>query len=223
MPSVACAWSALSLYIERIRQRSSARSAIFGKSSLIHRPDCPRCLNSHLRPLEELHRAPVVRREGVEHLLRHLVGLVVVGDQLRLVVERIDVRHAAAHVEKDHALGLRREMRRLRRERIVGRRRPRRAARRGCRGARASCRGASGGRCGGSWAAYRLVEVEELIRAQEHARKARPRLIRRQVLFRAKLREVGGEQRGFLRLGRAAVEGEEGELEALGIRRARAS
>jgi len=29
-----------------MRQRSSARSAIFGKSSLIHNPDWQRCLNS---------------------------------------------------------------------------------------------------------------------------------------------------------------------------------
>ena len=70
---------------------------------------------------EKLHLAPVLLREGVEHFLRHLIGRVVVGDELRFVVEGIHMRDAAAHVEKDHALGARREMRGLGRERIVGR------------------------------------------------------------------------------------------------------
>ena len=63
-----------------------------------------------LRPLEIFLDHAVVRREGLQHLLRHLEGLVVVGDQFRLVVERIDVRHAAAHVQEDDPLGTRTEM-----------------------------------------------------------------------------------------------------------------
>ena len=45
-------------------------------------------------------------------------GLAVHGGELRLGVERINVRHAAVHEQKDDALRLRREVRRARRKRV---------------------------------------------------------------------------------------------------------
>ena len=42
----------------------------------------------------------------------------VIRDEFRLGIERIDVRDAAAHVQKDHSLGSGRKVRRLGRERI---------------------------------------------------------------------------------------------------------
>ena len=39
--------------------------------------------------------------------------LAVIGEELRLGIERIDVRNAAAHEQKDHRLGLGRKMRLL--------------------------------------------------------------------------------------------------------------
>ena len=72
-----------------------------------------------LRPLEVLLRRPGCSgRTPRASCCRHLVRLVVVGDQLRLVVERIDVRHAAAHVQEDDPLRPRRKCGGLRRERI---------------------------------------------------------------------------------------------------------
>jgi hypothetical protein len=43
-------------------------------------------------------------------------GLAVVGEEAGLGVERIHVRHAAAHVEEDDALGLGDEVRRARQQ-----------------------------------------------------------------------------------------------------------
>ena len=121
MPSVACAWSALSVYIERMRQRSSARSAMFGKSSLIQSPDWPRCLNSQFGRLKYFTSLRLFCAKASSIFFGTWYGCVVIGEQLRLVVEGIDVRDAAAQVQKDDALRLRREMRRLRRERILRR------------------------------------------------------------------------------------------------------
>jgi membrane protease YdiL (CAAX protease family) len=45
----------------------------------------------------------------------------VVSNQARFVIKRIHVRHAATHVEEDHAFRFRGEMRRLRSERVFGR------------------------------------------------------------------------------------------------------
>ena len=50
--------------------------------------------------------------------LRHRNRLAGIGDELRLGIPRLDVRHPATHVEKDHPLGPRREMRGPRGERI---------------------------------------------------------------------------------------------------------
>src|SRR5207253_6084245 len=46
-------------------------------------------------------------------------GLAVVGRELRLVIERIDVRRRPFHAQEDHALGAGRNVRRLRRERVI--------------------------------------------------------------------------------------------------------
>ena len=66
-----------------------------------------------LRPLEEHVEVPFAALKLVDWN-----GLAGIGKELRLRVPRVDVRHAAAHVEKDDALCLGRKMRRLRCQRI---------------------------------------------------------------------------------------------------------
>jgi hypothetical protein len=51
--------------------------------------------------------------------LRARVGLAVIAIQQRLGIKRVDVRRATLHEQKDDPLGPRREMRRLRSERIL--------------------------------------------------------------------------------------------------------
>ena len=86
-----------------MRHSSSACFATFGNSSEIHRPLLPLGANFHFDPSS--------------FVPGRLAGLVVVCRELRLVVERIDVRRTAAHGQEDDAFREPRKMRRLRRER----------------------------------------------------------------------------------------------------------
>ena len=75
----------------------------------------PAFLELPLWPLQEqLFVAGAIARFGVVE--RH--RLAVIGGELRLRVEGIDVRHAAGHEQEDDVRGLRREVRRLRGERV---------------------------------------------------------------------------------------------------------
>ena len=111
-------------------------------------------LERPLRPFEIFLHHAIVRRERFEHALRHDVGAIVIGEQFRLVIERVDVRHAAAEVDEDDPFGPR--LRNAAASGPADRRPPAapdgvrpRAVRRGCRAAAGSRRRASGSRCGG--------------------------------------------------------------------------
>ncbi len=60
--------------------------------------------------LEEFGRSAIVGCKCLQHDLRHLVGLAMVGKETGLVIERIDVRDAASHVQENHAPRARRKM-----------------------------------------------------------------------------------------------------------------
>ena len=91
-----------------------------GSSSDTPRPILPCCVNlcgvpsSFGTPLMKANRSPLMQRFGAV--------LAVQLDQLRLVVEQIQLRRRAGHVQIDDPLRLGRKMRRLRGERIGGRR-----------------------------------------------------------------------------------------------------
>ena len=63
---------------------------------------------------------PLDEREA--SVLEHLVGtwLHVILNQLRLILEEVLLRRRSRHVQVDDMLGLRRELRGARRERVVG-------------------------------------------------------------------------------------------------------
>src|SRR5215472_17606125 len=99
----ACA--AVSVYIERITQRSSANFDVWGNRLLISRPLAPCLRNSNGdcmrwpigRPLEPTTRSP-------------LIGRSVVPGQRRLRIESIDVARGAVHEQEDGVLRFRREV-----------------------------------------------------------------------------------------------------------------
>ena len=105
-----------SVCIERMTQRSSTCFAISGKSSDAHSPLWPCCAKSQSGFITRFcGLLPVFASAAQIGEIHHLP--VVLGEP-RLVVEGVDVAHAALHEEEDDALRPRREMRRLRRERI---------------------------------------------------------------------------------------------------------
>ena len=100
----------MSVCIERITQMSSMREPMRGKISLTSMPLCPCRSNRNgdrirLPVLRSVRRLPPGKRLAVI-LVEHRLG-----------VEGIDLRHAAIHEQKDHALGLGRKVRGLWRER----------------------------------------------------------------------------------------------------------
>ncbi len=104
----ACGWFGRSVCMPLSRQSLSACFASSGNSSLIHSPLSPRFSNLNGEPMS-LPAAEPAASAGRR--------FAVVGRQLRLVVEGIDVARRAVHAQEDDALGLRGEVRLLRRER----------------------------------------------------------------------------------------------------------
>ena len=105
-------WLIASVTIERMMQMSSATVARCGKIVLISWPLLPQRLKrmlrseaDQLRPLELGDRHALGERLG--HRLAVHLG------QRRLVVERLQVRRAAGHVEIDDPLDLGREVQRM--------------------------------------------------------------------------------------------------------------
>ena len=103
----ASGWAGRSVCMLRMTHSSSACVATSGNSSETHRPLWPCWRNFHGEPSSFAPGDPA----------RPVRGLAVVGRELRLVVERVDVRGRPVHAEEDHALGAGREVRGLRRER----------------------------------------------------------------------------------------------------------
>ena len=111
MNVIAGSWLIASVCIVLMTVMSSTIFAVCGSSSLTHVPDC-----AVLREAE--HRAGH-RQRRLPHRLRDALALADrVGNlralelrELRLVVERLELRRSARLVQEDHALRLRREMR----------------------------------------------------------------------------------------------------------------
>jgi hypothetical protein len=69
-------------------------------------------------PLRPLEKNPLVAGAILDLGMVELDFFANVGRQPRLRIERVDMRHAAGHEQKDHVLGLGRKMPTTRRERI---------------------------------------------------------------------------------------------------------
>ena len=104
-------WLIASVCIERMMQRSSATEPSCGKSSHDLLPGLAELLELMLRP-EAVQLLPL--KLGDRLALGERLGhrLAVHLGQLRLVVERLQMRRPAGHVQPDDALGLRREVQR---------------------------------------------------------------------------------------------------------------
>ena len=112
--SIAEPWIGESAVIECRKAMSSTQVARCGNRSLTHLPHWPYCLNFHFGPTTRPWFFVPAAAEGLDRD-RLAVQLV----QLRLVVERIDLAGTAVHEQEDDALGLRRQRRLLRSERIA--------------------------------------------------------------------------------------------------------
>ena len=114
------------------RQRHGDRAGVHRQRRLevlddvgVHRADHaevvgtpPRCGNRSLTSSPDWPARCELERRAQQRLLRRRLaqvdrgdGLAVVGQELRLVVERVDVRQAAGQEDEDEVLGLRREVR----------------------------------------------------------------------------------------------------------------
>ena len=133
-------WLIASVTIERMMQMSSATVARCGKIALISWPLLPHRSKRMLRSEADQLRA---LKLGDRHALGERLGhrLPVHPGQCRLVVERLQVRRAAGHVEVDDPLDLGSEM-----QRDAPRRSSARAGGAGSRSASGRPRGASSGR-----------------------------------------------------------------------------
>ena len=95
-------WLIASVCIERMMQMSSAIEPMCGKISQISWPDLPNFLNWMLRPeAVELGALKLGDRLALGERLGHRLAVHL--GQLGLVVERLQVRRAAGHVEIDDA------------------------------------------------------------------------------------------------------------------------
>ena len=118
------AWLNWSVCIEWMKQSSSATSARCGTASESQRPALPCCLK--VRGVPSSLGVPEVKAKRLPLVYCVGAGLTVALDQLRLVVEQVEIRRRAGQVDIDHPLRLGGEMRSLGGQRIIDRRRGRR-------------------------------------------------------------------------------------------------
>ena len=174
MPRVAAEWPAESPWTVCRKQNSSTTPPTCSNSSLTILPHSPRGRNLY----------------GEASTLRLPTCLVVVLLELRLVVERVEVREPARHEEDDQVLGLRREVARPGRERVARVRRggdrelaiePQAAGRGEGRGA--AEQGPAVRAVRRPWRATSVgrpsIHVEELVRGEQRPGQAGPGLARR--------------------------------------------
>ena len=115
MKLIAGSWLIASVCMLRMKHISSTILAVYGNSSLTHMPHLPCWANLNFdgaigKPL----LAGGHRRQPLSHADRFGQVLVVPLVHHRLVVVQIHLRRPADHVQIDHLLGLRREMRQIR-------------------------------------------------------------------------------------------------------------
>ena len=110
MNMCAGSWLIASVVIERMMQMSSATEPMCGNSSQISAPHLPNFLKLALRA-EAVQLLPLELRDllALGDALRHRLAVHL--GELRLVVERLQVRRPAGHRQPDDALRLRREVR----------------------------------------------------------------------------------------------------------------
>ena len=88
----------MSVYIERMKQMSSAHSPTCGNSSLTSMPALPYFLNANGERIS----APVLRSVATRAAGQRLAVVLV---EHRLGIEAVDLRQAAVHEQEDDALG----------------------------------------------------------------------------------------------------------------------
>ena len=118
--SIDGSWFGMSVYIERMKQMSSAHSPTCGNSSLTSMPALPYFLNVNGERIS----APVLRSVATDAAGQRLAVILV---EHRLRIEAVDLRQAAVHEQEDDALGARRmiELARIDGAVLQQRRRPR--------------------------------------------------------------------------------------------------
>ena len=116
------AWLNTLVVIVRTTAISSTILAVYGRHSDTQVPALPCCANLRRLPRMQRHLLGEGVHEGEALALEELVGagLAVQAVELGLVVEQLQLAGAAGHEQVDDALGLRLEVRLLRRERPLG-------------------------------------------------------------------------------------------------------